>query len=170
MNKKENELEEILSKEESKLLKEDENFKEEKFRLLADIENQRKNHLKEIEQISKYSNKKLLLKILPLIENYERALKFGENIKDKGIDKFISGFKMVIDDLKSSLKLEGIEEYFPVVGKDVWNSDFCEVLGEIENNDHEQGTVLEVLQKGYLLHKRVLITAKVIVSKRSQSI
>ncbi|WNE41345.1 MAG: Protein GrpE [Mycoplasmataceae bacterium] len=170
MNKKENELEEILNKDESKSLKEDDFFKEEKFRLLADIENQRKNHLKEIEQISKYANKKLLLKILPLIENYERALKLGENIKDKSIDKFISGFKMVIDDLKSSLKLEGIEEYSPIIKKDVWNSDFCEVLGEIENDDYEHGTVLEVLQKGYLLHKRVLVTSKVIVSKRTQSI
>ncbi|WNE41861.1 MAG: Protein GrpE [Mycoplasmataceae bacterium] len=164
MNKKEKD---IIEKEKD-LNKQLISLKEDKIRVLADLENERKNHIKEIENVAKFSNKKLILKILPLIENYERALKLSDGVGNEKIDKFISGFSMVLNDFKLSLKSEGVEEYSPIVKKDLWDSNFCEVVEEIENNDYEEGTVLEVIQKGYFLNKRLLVTAKVSVSKKTQ--
>lgn len=167
MNKKEENSIEKVEKEED-LNKQLITLKEDKIRILADFENERKNHLKEIENVAKFSNKKLILKILPLIENYERALKLSDEVGNEKIDKFISGFSMVLNGFKSSLKSEGVEEYSPNVKEDLWDSKFCEVVEEIEDNNYEEGTVLEVIQKGYFLNKRLLVTAKVSVSKKSQ--
>ena len=134
---------------------------------MADIENERKSNLKDIENSIKYSNKKILSKILPLIQNYDIALRVAEKINNETVNKFLSGLKMTVNDLKLSLENEGIREYSPVPKEDLWDSRFCEVIKEVENDNYEQGTVLEVLQKGYFLHERILITAKVSISKKS---
>jgi molecular chaperone GrpE len=111
--------EEVILEKEKDLNNQISILKEEKIRILADFENERKSHLKEIENVAKYANKKLILKILPLIENYERALNLSEKFGDKRIDNFISGFSMVLSDFKSNLKSEGVEEYSPIIKKDL---------------------------------------------------
>lgn len=142
-------------------------LKEEKMVLLAKIENDRKAHLRDTEEVVKYANKKIILKVLPLLENYERALKISESQPDSTISKFMSGFEMILESLKSSLKSEGVSEYVPELKKDLWDSRFCDVIDEVVDDSCEAGVVLEVLQKGYLLNGRVLITAKVTISKKS---
>lgn len=144
-----------------------EKLRQEKIRLLADIENEKKSHLREIEHSLKYSNKRLLLKVLPLLQNYEMALKVAEKIDNDEVNKFLSGLKMSLNDIKLALTNEGVKEYFPISKKDVWDSRFCEVVKEIEDGNYENGTILEVFQKGYFLHERILITAKVSISKNS---
>lgn len=169
MNEKnENQLEEKTNEE--KLLEEISNLKEQKMILLAKIENERKSNLRDIEEFKRNANKRLLIKILPLMENYERALKFKVSKINKETNKFISGFNMIFEEFKSILKREGVIEYLPEVKKDIWDSNFCEVIDEIEDDNYELGTVMNVLQKGYILNGIVLVTSKVIVSKRSANV
>ena len=163
-------LEKIIANDEKKVVCEQKDLQitslyEKNLLLAAEIENERKAHAKETEQVIKHANKKILLKILPLIENYKRALLFTEESKNKVVKNFVIGFEMILNDFRDNLKSEGVEEYFPRPYKEVWDSNLCEIVDEIENNEYESGTILKVVQSGYFLHKRLLSPAKVVVSK-----
>lgn len=139
---------------------------EEKIILLAEIENIKKIHLREKSDLIKYSNQKLISRIIPLLDNYETALRTSEMINDENVKKFLSGISMAIEDFKNSLKNEGVEEYSIELGKDIWDSRFCEVVDEAESDEHEEGTVLSIVRKGYLLNSRMIRPASVVISKK----
>lgn len=139
----------------------------EKVLLLAEVENMKKRHLKEKSDLISYSNKKLISKIVSLLDNYEIALRTSEMIGDENVKKFLSGILMAIEDFKNCLRSEGVEEYLVDIGKESWDSRFCEVVDEIEDDKYEEGTVLEVLKKGYLLNGRMIRPASVVISKKS---
>ncbi len=171
---KDRQPEEVINDEE-KVLQEKKDLQiaslhEKNLLLTAEIENERKAHIRETEQAIRYANKKVLLKILPLIENYKRALLFVEKSKNKAVESFVIGFEMILNDFKDSLKSEGVEEYSPQPYKEVWDSKSCEIVDEVENNEYESGVIMQVVQSGYFLHKRLLSPAKVVVSKKSKSI
>jgi molecular chaperone GrpE len=103
---------------------------------------------------------------LPFVNNYERALTFGQQSKDPKNSNFLNGFELMYKELKKILKSEGIEEIPIAVEKDLWDDRFHEALEEIETDKHPSGTILEVMQKGYLINGSLLTVAKVKVSKR----
>jgi len=67
------------------------------------------------------------------------------------------------------MESERVEEIKITPKKDLWDSNYHEVIEEVENNDFPSGTVLEVMQKGYLLNKQLLKAARVKVSKKTVS-
>jgi len=156
---------EELNKEIAQLKEKNEVLKKEKLLLLANNENTRKRYLEDTQEFQKYANKKLLKKFLPFINNYEQALTFGQQVKDPKINSFLSGFKIMNDELKKILKSEGIKEIPIAAEKDLLDSRLHEALEELATDKFPPETILEILQKGYLLNDQVLTTTKVKISK-----
>lgn len=133
------------------------------IRSRAELINYRKRKDDEIFKMLIYSNEDLIIEILPTIDNFERAIKLDdENLTDE-LSKFLSGFKMIYCNLVSML------EKFDVKTIDEINIPFDPkyhqaVLTEKIDNK-EQGVVIEILQKGYLLKDKVIRPAMVKVSE-----
>jgi molecular chaperone GrpE (heat shock protein) len=153
------------------LKKEIEILKDKNLRLLADLDNQRKDFFKEMEKMSKmikYNvSKELIEKILPLFDSYDRAIKISQTYQDPKIKQFLVGFQMTFAESQSVFfEREGIEEIKIAPKKDTYNRELHNPQQVEESNDYAEGTILEVLKKGYLYQKKVLRPAEVKVSKR----
>jgi molecular chaperone GrpE len=162
---------ESLEKKSQELSKQIENLKNDKLRLLADLDNQKKSFFKEMKEISetlKYNiSKNLIEKILPLFDSYERAIQIGQTYQDPKIKQFLLGFQMTLAESQNEFfKKEGIEEIKIVSHQDNYNRELHIAQQVEENNDYPEGTILQVLKKGYLYQKKVLRLAEVKVSKR----
>lgn len=128
----------------------------------ADTENLKKRLQAEADTLRKYRSQSFLQDILPVIDNFERAINSFENKEDN----FYKGIKMIYDQLLNSLKKEGVEEI------DCLNKEFDpskeQAVCQEEKDEVDENTVLEILQKGYMLKDRVLRTATVKVSKKKE--
>ena len=140
--------------------KEDENtlLKEQLLRLQADFENYRNRQEKERQMIVKYANESLILKLLSVVDNFERALEEGP--KD---DPFCEGVEMIYKELIKVLTDAGLEE-IPSDGEEFDPNVHHAVFAE-ESDDVEADHVIETLQKGYRLNNRVIRPSMVKVSK-----
>jgi molecular chaperone GrpE len=163
-----------LEQENTNLKKEIKVEKEKNLHLLADLENQRK----QFSEIIKYSNEKLIEQLLFFPDSYERALQSFEKSKQDSndgqvskIQGFLTGFQIVLAEFKNFLKRHGVEEIKITPLKDVYNDEIHSKslkIKEVENNTFPPGTILQVTQKGYLLHQRVLRRAEVEISQRKK--
>lgn len=146
--------------------------------LQAEFENFRKRSQKEKEEFSKFCNEKLIISLIPIYEDLERGInqKFvSENSSEKELnsfkeqnESFISGIKMVYEIFRNTLKKEGLEEIKTIGEK--FNPYEHEALMQVVNNEKEEGTILQEVQKGYILRGKVIRAAKVIVSKKGDEI
>jgi molecular chaperone GrpE len=134
--------------------------------LLADLVNQREVYEKELTESLKYGNERLLQQLLFFPDSYERAMQFSQVEQDSKIKNFLTGFQMVLTEFQNFLKKQGVEEIKINPQKDVYDSKLHNALEVEENNDFPEGTILELLQKGYQIHQRVLRPAKVKISKK----
>jgi len=131
-------------------------------RTQAEFENYKKRVDKEKQEFVKYSKAELIQKLLPIIDTFEIALK---NNKDN--EKFVKGMDMVYAQLISLLHSEGLK---PI---DSLGKKFDPYLHEAmlkEKSEKDEGTVLEELQKGYMLNDKVLRHSKVKVSEKDNKI
>lgn len=122
-------------------------------RAKADFINARKEDEKKQEKLVKFSNQFLLTDILPVLDSFELAFKDSE--KDKG-------FYLIKSQLEDALKKYGLE--IIKTESEKFNPEFHESVAEVESKE-ESGTVLEVVQIGYMLHGKVLRPARVKISK-----
>ena len=130
-------------------------------RARADLLNYKKEELERIGEFFKYANIDLILKILPILDNFEIVEKnLPENVKN---DENIEGLLQIKAQLKDFLKSQGVEE-IKCLGKK-FDPEFQEIVEEIEVKDKEPGIVIEEVKKGYKLHGKVLRPAKVRVTK-----
>ncbi|MBQ6493664.1 MAG: nucleotide exchange factor GrpE [Erysipelotrichaceae bacterium] len=143
-----------------RLNKEIEKLKNDYARAYADTENLRKRLNAEAEQARKYRIQSFAREILPVIDNLERALATEVHESDESFKK---GIEMTYNQLISALKNEGVEEI------DCLNKPFDpnleQAIMQEKKEDTEAGTVIEVLQKGYVLKDRILRPAMVKVSE-----
>ena len=154
---------------EDKLKQEVENIKEEKIRLLAEMENLRKRFEREKVETIKFGSINLARDILSPGDNLERALDAlpeDEN-NTESIKNLIDGLKMVLKEYKSTLEKHGVKKIETLNKK--FDHNFHQAMMEIENNDVEEGTVVQEIQSGYTMHDRLLRAAMVGVSKRTSS-
>lgn len=167
---------------------EDKDLKDQLQRLQADFINFKNRSEKEKEDIVKFASKSLIIKILPIIDNFERALDANKKAKAKelegGEDKkseeknineevkkiedgndlaFMEGVEMIKDQLYKVLKDEGLE-LIESDGKE-FNADFHHAVFMEEKEGVKSGTILETFQKGYSLNGRVIRPAMVKVAK-----
>jgi len=154
---KSNSLDEISKLFEEKT-KELEELKDRYLRVCAEYDNYRKRTTREIKEIRETATEHLIKDLLPVLDNFERAL---QHIPDPE-DAFASGIRMVFSQLKDTLMARGL---LPIetIGQP-FDPNVHEALAQIESEQSE-GTVVQEYQKGYLLGKRVLRPAKVVVSK-----
>ena len=127
----------------------------------ADFLNYKKGEVERMKEFLKYSNKELILKILPILDNFEKAEK--EIPDDKKNDKFLEGFLQIKIQLQDFLKNQGVEA-IKIIGEK-FDPNFHEAIEKAKVKDQEPGFVIVELQKGYLLHGKVIRPAKVKVSK-----
>ncbi len=152
--------------EEDSLEKEIETLKEEKIRLLAEMENLRKRFEREKVETIKFGSINLARDILSPGDNLERALDAlpeDEN-HSESIKNLIDGLKMVLKEYKSILEKHGVKKIETLNQK--FDHNFHQAMMEVENNEVEEGTVVQEVQSGYTMHDRLLRAAMVGVSKK----
>jgi molecular chaperone GrpE len=155
------------NEEENSLEKEIETLKEEKIRLLAEMENLRKRFEREKVETIKFGSINLARDILSPGDNLERALDAlpEDESHSQSIENLIDGLKMVLKEYKTILEKHGVKKIETVNQK--FDHNFHQAMMEIENNDVEEGTVVQEVQSGYTMHDRLLRAAMVGVSKKS---
>ena len=161
-----NNQDEEAKEEENSPEKEIETLKEEKIRLLAEMENLRKRFEREKIETIKFGSINLARDILSPGDNLERALDAlpeDEN-HSESIKNLIDGLKMVLKEYKSTLEKHGVKKIETLNQK--FDHNFHQAMMEVENNDVEEGTVIQEVQSGYTMHDRLLRAAMVGVSKK----
>jgi molecular chaperone GrpE len=142
--------------EESRLLK------DQLLRKQADFENFRKRLYREKEESIRYANQMLLLDIVQVIDDFERAIKSAEESKDFQV--FHNGVALIEKQLVSTLENKWNLIRFDSLGE-AFNPERHQAIAAEESDQHDIPTVVEDYQKGYLYHERVLRPAKVKVSQ-----
>ncbi|MDC0412834.1 nucleotide exchange factor GrpE [Pelagibacteraceae bacterium] len=138
------------------------------LRLLAENQNVRKNQEKEKEDILKYGSFNFASQILNLTDNLDRAFsifKNNEKFKDKEFLEITDGIELIEKELLSTLEKNNIT-YIDCLDKK-FDPNFHQALSEIDS-EKEPGTVIEEVQKGYMLHDRLLRPSLVNVAKSSK--
>ena len=152
--------------EEEKLLEEVLFSREEKLRLLAEMENLRKRIEREKIESIKFGSINLAREILSLGDNLERALIAIPKNEDfsQSIKNFVEGLKMVQKEFTTILEKNGVKKIDSLNNK--FDHNFHQAITEIEKNDVEEGIVIQEIQTGYTMHDRLLRPAMVGVSKK----
>ena len=150
--------EEKLQKEIDELKHEVEVTKNAYYKAYADMDNLKKRLLNEADQANKYRIQTFALSILPAIDSLERALN-GKSTDDP----FVKGVKLTYDQILNALHNEGVTE-IECLNKP-FDANFCNALLTEKVEGVEPNTVVEVLQKGYVLKDRLLRAALVKVSE-----
>jgi molecular chaperone GrpE len=151
-DRKVNELEE-------KLKKQIEELKDTNLRLVAEFDNYRKRTIKERVELSKTASEEVIVDLLPVLDDMERAL---QNLNNSADDAFIEGVKLIYNKLIKTLSGKGLEE-IQAMGQ-VFDTDFHEAISRIPASDEKmKDKIVDVVQKGYKLHGKVIRFAKVVV-------
>lgn len=133
-------------------------------RLAADFDNYQKRIAKERQDIERTANASLIKKLLDIYESMEKAICSSKDVA--GGNEIVDGIKLIFKEFSRILKSEGLEPIHSLGSPlDVYKH---EVFMRKVNNDVPEDTVLEEIQKGYLLNKFVLRTAKVVVSQKTK--
>jgi molecular chaperone GrpE len=171
-NNKENnkaQKEVVLKEEEYLKLKEDAQkaaeFADKILRLQADFENSRKRMEREKQDFVKFANEGIILELLNVLDDLERTVSLAEAQKQDP-QAFLKGIEMILAHLYEMLKEYGVRP-IEAEGK-LFDPHYHEALMQAENKELPEHTVIEEMQKGYLLNDRVIRTAKVKVSKRTE--
>lgn len=130
------------------------------LRAQADFDNFRRRTRQEKEEFAKYASLKVVEQLLPVVDNFERALAAGKDSSD--YDALIKGVDMIFRQLDQVLAAEGLTR-MESVGQP-FNPEFHQAVMQVESDEYEEGIVVEELQKGYLLKDKVLRPAMVKVS------
>lgn len=130
-------------------------------RAQADHENYRRRLQKEKEELAVYANQKLLLNLLPVLDNLDRALATAPSTGD---EKLRQGVEMTARSFREILARENVV-MIEAVGQ-AFDPNVHEAVMTVESSEHPDGTVLAELQKGYRLGDRVIRPSMVQVSKQ----
>ena len=146
-----------------KIEEERDSFKEKYYYLAAELENLRRRHEREKQNLVKFGNEKILSSLLTVVDNLELTLLAVSNEEDEKIKNIVTGIQMVRDQFVETLKNSGLE-VIETNGKK-FDPRFHEAISQKEVEGIDAGLVLEEVQKGYILNERVLRASKVITSK-----
>lgn len=129
-------------------------------RAQADFDNFRRRTQKEKEELAKYASMKLVTELVPVIDNFERAMATVPEGTES--ESFSKGIQMIFRQLETVLNNEGLTA-MDTVGQP-FNPEFHQAIMQVETDEYEEGTVVEEVQKGYMLKDKVLRPAMVKVS------
>ena len=130
----------------------------------AELVNYRRRKDEEVNGMLKYANQDIISEIIPVVDNFERALKVDDSNPTPEIVKFLEGFKMMYVNLLEVLKKYGVEEINRV--GEVFDPNLEQALLTDSIDDKDDEVVLEVLLKGYKLKDRVIRPASVKINQK----
>ncbi|QHW34944.1 nucleotide exchange factor GrpE [Paenibacillus rhizovicinus] len=130
------------------------------LRVQADFDNFRRRTMKEREELAQYASMKLIGQLLPVVDNFGRAVEAAKAGGD--VESFSKGVDMIFRQLEGVLDAEGLKP-MEAVGQP-FNPDFHQAIMTVESDEYEEGIVVEEVQKGFMLKDKVLRPAMVKVS------
>jgi molecular chaperone GrpE len=136
-----------------------------RLRLQAELENFRKRKEKEIFEFRKYANESLIQDILPIVDDFERAIAAAEQTHK--LEDFLAGIELIFSKFLDALQKKGVKEIEAAEGQP-FNPEMHEAVTQIETDEVEEGSIAKIFQKGYALHDRILRAPKVGVAKKRQ--
>ncbi|OBZ32841.1 nucleotide exchange factor GrpE [Megasphaera sp. DISK 18] len=137
-------------------------FEQQFVRLQADFANYKKRTASEKLQISEVVKMDVLGRILPVIDNFERALKAPTDAVSDDVHSFIEGYEMIYKQLMAVLEKEGVTK-IEAVGKP-FDPNYHQAVMRVPSDEYDDDIVVEVLQEGYLLGEKTLRPAMVKVA------
>ena len=130
------------------------------MRLTAEFDNYRKRNLKEKMDLVKSAGQDILINILPVMDNFERAIQSMDTESKEGAVK--EGIEIIYNNFKEFLLQRGVKE-IEAVGKD-FDTDLHEAITKIPAPEKSlKGKVIDVIEKGYELHGKIIRFAKVVI-------
>lgn len=154
-----NEFEELNEK-----AKKSDEYYDKWLRLQAESENMKKRQEKEREEFLKFANEGLIIQLLPIIDNFDRAM--TSVIYTKESDAVLEGIKLVQKELHSLFSDYGVDQIKSVGEK--FDPHYHEAIAVIETDEYPEDTVAEEIQKGYTLRGRLIRPSIVKVSKKAK--
>ena len=136
------------------------NEKDKHLRLFAEFENYKRRTSKERIDLFKTANQEVLLAILPVLDDFDRAI---IEIKKSDDEVLLKGVELIHDKLKSTLFSKGLEEVTLKAG-DLFDADFAEAITQIPApSPNLKGKIVDVLEKGYKLGDKIIRFPKVVI-------
>ena len=129
----------------------------------ADMINYRRRKDEEVNKMLKYSNEGIAKDLLPVVDNFERAISLDDDNLDDELSKFLEGFKMIychLEDILAKYEIKAIDG-----NKKPFDPNYHQGVLTEKVEGLEPGMVVEVMQKGYLLKDKVIRHAMVKVSE-----
>ena len=148
-------FEKILEEKERQI----EDYKNRWIRTHADFDNYRKRSQKEIQEIYRYAGEQLIKDILPIVDNFERAL---DSVDDKESSLY-QGVELIYKQFKETLEKHDVKE-IEALGKP-FDPNFHDAVMMVESEEFTENTVAEVLLKGYQYNTKVIRPSMVKVAK-----
>lgn len=147
----EEQLQEDLAKEKDKFL-----------RLFAEFENFKRRTAKERVELFKTANEEVLQAILPILDDFDRAMVEISKSQDEVL---LKGVELIHEKLKNTLVSKGLEQVEVKAG-DAFNADFAEAITQIPApSDDLKGKVVDVIEKGYKLGDKIIRFPKVVIGQ-----
>ena len=137
-----------------------EGLKDQLLRTVAESENIRRRASRDVENAHKYANEKLLEDLLPVLDSLEKALELPDQSDDA--KAVLEGIEISLRMFRETLERGGVVVVDPL--GEPFDPSKHEALAMVPNEEVEPNSVIEVVQKGYLLNERVVRAARVVVS------
>lgn len=132
------------------------------LRSAAELENHKKRTARQMDEFRKYANDSLIMELLTVVDNLERAIASSRSDDHSNV-KVVEGVQMTLDEILKILDKFGVK---PIAAlEQTFDPAFHQAVMQEENGDFPPQTVIKELQKGYLLHGRLLRPSMVVVSK-----
>ena len=131
------------------------------LRVSADFENYKKRSAREMQNFRKYANQDLVKDLLPILDNLELALKSASE-EDKATNALLEGIELIRKEILRVLEKHDVKQ-IDALGRP-FDPSFHEAVMREETDDHPENTVITELQKGYLMHDRLIRPSMVAVA------
>jgi molecular chaperone GrpE len=155
-----NEANSSSNEENDKLKHENGELRDKYMRLYADMENLRRRTAKEKLEMQKTANESLMLAMLPVLDDFERAAKtFSNDMKE--LESVKTGFELIHNKMLRALEQKGLTAITSM--GEVFNSELHEAITQVPAGDEMKGKVVDEVEKGYYLGEKVIRFAKVVI-------
>ncbi len=141
--------------------------REDLLRVQAEMQNLRRRTEQDIEKAHKYGQEKFSIELLTVMDNLERALAAASDYEDETVKAIYEGVDLTLKSFTDCFNRFHIGSVDPM--GEPFDPQLHQAVTILENSDVEPNTVIEVMQKGYTLHGRVIRPAMVVVSKEPES-
>jgi len=139
-------------------------WKDTAMRNAADLENFRKRMSREKAEAIKFGNQRLIEELLPVIDSFSMGMMAAEAEAESMI---YMGMKMVQTQIEGFLSGQGVTEAVTEVGTE-FDPNIHDAMSQEESDEFEEGEIIRVMRKGYLLGERLIRPANVVVSKKAE--